>query len=109
MSQTTPNLRDEIKDVELEVGLLKKDVELIDRLCAKLSESIEKTSEVSANLAKMITLHEQKHNQHEKVESELKEDIKDLHSRITTINREIHETYIIKNRLSKRFCFKRKC
>jgi chromosome segregation ATPase len=89
MSDTTPNFRNDIKDVELEVGLLKKDVQLIDRLCAKLSESIEKTSEVSANLAKMITLHEQKHEQHEKVENELKEDIKDLHARIDEVERHI--------------------
>ena len=39
----------------------------------------------------MISLHEQRHEQHEKAEQELKEDIKELHSRITTVNREIHE------------------
>jgi ElaB/YqjD/DUF883 family membrane-anchored ribosome-binding protein len=39
----------------------------------------------------MITLHEQRHEIHEKVETELKDDIKELHSRITTVNREIHE------------------
>ena len=39
----------------------------------------------------MITLHEQRHDQHEKSENEMKEDIKELHSRITTVTRELHE------------------
>ena len=39
----------------------------------------------------MITLHEQRHEQHEKAEQELKEDIKELHSRITTVSREIND------------------
>jgi len=39
----------------------------------------------------MITLHQQKHEQHETTEADLKEDIKELHSRITTVNREIHD------------------
>ena len=80
-----------LHDVELKVGLLSKDVELTDRLCSKLSESIEKIQEVNVNILRMITLHEQRHEQHEKVENELKDDIKELHSRITTVNRELHE------------------
>jgi DNA-binding ferritin-like protein len=39
----------------------------------------------------MITLHEQRHEQHEKVESDLKEDIKDLHDRIDQVERHISE------------------
>ena len=80
-----------LHDVELKVGLLTKDVELTDRLCSKLSESITKIQELNVNIMQMITLHEQRHEQHEKVETELKEDIKEIHSRITTVNREIHE------------------
>jgi chromosome segregation ATPase len=80
-----------LHDVELKVGLLTKDVEMTDRLCSKLSESITKIQELNVNIMQMITLHEQRHEQHEKVENELKEDIKELHSRITTVNREIHE------------------
>jgi chromosome segregation ATPase len=80
-----------IHDVELKVGLLQKDVELTDRLCNKLSESITKIQELNVNLMQMIKLHEQRHSHHDKVENELKDDIKELHSRITTVNREIHE------------------
>jgi chromosome segregation ATPase len=80
-----------IHDVELKVGLLQKDVELTDRLCNKLSESIAKIQELNVNIMQMISLHEQRHEHHEKTEADLKDDIKELHSRITTVNREIHE------------------
>jgi hypothetical protein len=80
-----------IHDVELKVGLLQKDVELNDRLCSKLSESITKIQELNVNIMQMISLHEQRHEHHEKVEADLKDDIKELHSRITTVNRELHE------------------
>ena len=81
----------ELKDVELQVGLLEKDVQQTTKLLEKISESLDKMSEISTNLSRMITLHEQKHEQHEKVESYLKEDVKELHSRITTVNRELHD------------------
>lgn len=80
-----------LHDVELRLGLLQKDVQLNDRLCSKLSESITKIQELNINIMQMITLHEQRHEQHENAESELKEDIKELHSRVTTVNREMHE------------------
>jgi chromosome segregation ATPase len=80
-----------LHDIELKVGLLGKDVELTDRLCSKLSESITKIQELNVNIMQMISLHEQRHEQHEKTENDLKDDIKELHSRITTVNREIHE------------------
>ena len=80
-----------LHDVELKVGLLEKDVQQTDRLCEKLSESINKLQEVNANILRMITIHEHRHEQHERAESEVKDDIKELHSRITTVNREIHE------------------
>jgi chromosome segregation ATPase len=80
-----------IHDIELKVGLLGKDVELTDRLCSKLSESITKIQELNVNIMQMISLHEQRHEQHEKTETDLKDDIKELHSRITTVNRELHE------------------
>ena len=80
-----------LHDVEMKVGLLEKDVQQTDRLCEKLSESINKLQEVNANILRMITIHEHRHEQHERAETEVKDDIKELHSRITTVNREIHE------------------
>ena len=81
----------ELSDLKLDIGLLTKDVEQTNRLCEKLSESIEKLQEVNVNILRMITLHEQRHDQHEKSANEMKEDIKELHSRITTVTRELHE------------------
>ena len=80
-----------LHDVELKVGLLEKDVQQTEKLCEKLSESISKLQEVNANILRMITIHEHRHEQHERAETEVKDDIKELHSRITTVNREIHE------------------
>ena len=80
-----------LHDVEMKVGLLERDVQQTDRICEKLSESINKLQEVNANILRMITIHEHRHEQHERAESEVKDDIKELHSRITTVNREIHE------------------
>jgi chromosome segregation ATPase len=81
----------DLNDLKLDIGLLTKDVEQTNRLCEKLSESIEKLQEVNVNILRMITLHEQRHDQHEKSENEMKEDMKELHSRITTVTRELHE------------------
>lgn len=81
----------ELSDVKLQVGLLGKDVEQTTRLCNAISDSIDKMQEMNTNMVRMITLHEQRHEQHEKAETELKNDIKELHSRITTVNREIHD------------------
>jgi ElaB/YqjD/DUF883 family membrane-anchored ribosome-binding protein len=80
-----------LHQVDMRVSLLQKDVELNDRLCSKLSESITKIQELNVNIMQMISLHEQRHEQHEKTEADLKDDIKELHSRITTVNRELHE------------------
>jgi predicted nucleic acid-binding Zn-ribbon protein len=78
-----------IHEVELKIGLLGKDVEQTDRLCEKLSESIAKIQELNVNIMQMITLHEQRHEQHEKVETDLKDDIRDLHDRIDQVERHI--------------------
>ncbi len=78
-----------LHELELKVGLLGKDVEQTDRLCEKLSESIAKIQELNVNIMQMITLHEQRHEQHEMVEKDLKEDIRDLHDRIDQVERHI--------------------
>lgn len=82
---------DALNDVKIKVRLLEKDIELVNNISEKLGESIEKIQEMSTNLVKMITLHDQKHIQHEKSENELKEDIKELYLRIASVSREIHD------------------
>jgi len=84
-------IEQEFNEVKLQVGLLNKDIQHTSLLCDKLSESIEKIQEMNMNLIRMIALHDNKHQQHEKAEYDLKQDYKEIHSRITTINREIHD------------------
>ena len=81
----------EVQDIKLKVGLMEKDIHQTNVLCERLSHSIEKIQELNQNLLQMITLHEQKHHQHDKVESEIKEDIKDLHDRIDQVERHISQ------------------
>ena len=85
------NNTDNLSDIKLQIGLLEKDIEVTTDFAQRVSLSMEKIQEMSLNLVKMITLHEQRHSQHEKAESELKHDIKELHSRITTQSRELHD------------------
>jgi ElaB/YqjD/DUF883 family membrane-anchored ribosome-binding protein len=81
----------DINDLKLEVGLLKKDNQQVMAITSKLSDSIEKIQEMNSNLLRMISLHDQQHDNHKRIESEMKEDIKELHSRITTTTRELHD------------------
>ena len=82
---------EKLHNIELKVSLLEKDIQQTNQICDKISESIEKIQEMNATMIRMITIHEQRHEHHEKVEEDLKEDIKELHSRITTVSRELHE------------------
>jgi chromosome segregation ATPase len=80
-----------LSDLKLEIGLLKKDNEQLVTVTNKLSDTIEKIQEMNGNLVRMLALHDQKHENHVKIENDLKDDIKDLHSRITTVTRELYE------------------
>jgi len=82
---------DTVNELKLEIGLLKKDSQQLSSITNKLSDSIEKIQEMNGNLLRMIALHEQKHEGHNRTENELKEDIKELHSRISTKTRELQE------------------
>lgn len=77
--------------LDVKINLVERDIEQLTKVDDKFEESCNKLNEVSINLAQMISLHEQRHEQHELVETELKEDIKELHSRITTVTRELHD------------------
>ena len=80
-----------MSDIRLQLGLLKKDNDMVVNITNKLSESIDKIQEMNSNLLRMIALHDQKHDNHNRIENELKDDIKELHSRITTTTRELHD------------------
>jgi chromosome segregation ATPase len=81
----------QMSDLKLEIGLLKKDNEQLSNITDKLSLSIDKIQEMNGNLIRMLALHEQQHQGHLKTEDDLKEDIKEIHSRVTTVTRELHD------------------
>jgi chromosome segregation ATPase len=81
----------EMSNLKLEIGLLKKDSQQLTTITNKLSDSIEKIQEMNSNLLRMIALHEQKHESHLRTEDALKDDVKELHSRVTTVTRELHD------------------
>lgn len=87
-------------DVETQVAILTNDVAHFTTLFDKMDSAIEKIGEVSNSISKMLAVHEEKLNQHQSVDQELfsllekrreelQANIKDLHSRITTLSREM--------------------
>lgn len=86
--------------IKLELGLIKKDIISVNDVCKKLDTTIDKLEELTASITKMLSLHEQRLQYQEKKDAELDKlielrrtelltDIKELHSRITTVNREL--------------------
>lgn len=91
-----------VDDNKIEIELLKKDVNIITNLCEKFDQTIDKMQEIASNLSKMVSLQEQRIESQEAVTKEVQSilemrriehnnDIKELHSRITTVNRELSD------------------
>ena len=87
-------------EYETEIAILKHDVGRITNLFEKMETAIEKMGDVSNSIAKMLAVHEEKINKGEEIEEklfslveqrrgEMQVDIKELHSRITTVSREL--------------------
>lgn len=90
---------------KLEIELLKKDVSVVTALLGKFDTTIEKMQEIATNLSRMVSLQEQRIETQEEVTREVQSvlemrrlehnsDIKELHSRITTVNRELTEKIV---------------
>ena len=84
----------------IEIELLKKDVNIITALCEKFDTTIDKMQEIASNLSRMISLQEQRIEMQDKATKEMESvlemrrvehnnDIKELHSRITTVNKDL--------------------
>jgi len=89
-------------DQRVEIELLKKDVSIMANLCEKFDTTIDKMQEIASNLSRMVSLQEQRLETQEVATKEIQSvmemrrvehnnDIKELHSRITTVNRELSE------------------
>lgn len=70
--------------VNAELAVLKSVVNRIDTSIATMTE-------VSSNIGKLLAVHEERLNQLEKDNNSVTLDIRDIHSRITTMSREIVE------------------
>ena len=81
------------QDLHTEIELLKRDVSEMKLIYSRLDKAIEKISYVSNSINRMLAVHEEKISQQEEVqirsEQEINNDIKELHSRISTNTREL--------------------
>lgn len=89
-------------DQRVEIELLKKDISIMASLFEKFDSTLDKMQEIAANLSKMVSLQEQRLENQEQTTKDMQSilemrrvehnnDIKELHSRITTVNRELSE------------------
>ena len=80
-------------DLSTEVELLKREVKSMNVIHGRLDTAIEKLTEVSNCINRMLAVHEERIGQQEesqhRAEQEFTSDIKELHSRITTNAKEI--------------------
>ena len=85
-----------MEDLNTEVALLKKEVSDIKFIFNRLDTAIEKITEVTTSVNRMLAVHEEKLSQQEeasvRADTEFKADIKELHSRITTNTKEMLQT-----------------
>ena len=89
-------------DLVTEVELLKREVEDMKVIHSRLDTAIEKITEVSNCINRMLAVHEERISQQESTqhnaEQEFTADIKELHSRITSNTKEIMTTATVQHK-----------
>ena len=82
-----------VTDIELDVELLKKEVSDMKQIHGRLDTAITKITDVSNCINRMLAVHEEKISHQEEVQlrqsTEFSNDVRDLHSRITTSQKEL--------------------
>jgi TolA-binding protein len=68
---------------------IESEVEVLKSVVSKIDSSIEKITQVSNDIGKILAVHEARLDGLEKIADSRTEDIKELHSRITTQHREM--------------------
>ena len=83
-------------NVETEIELLKRDVSEMKQIHVRLDTAIDKIADVSSSLHTIMAVHEEKLFRQEETldgqEKEFRDNIQELHSRITTNAKETHKT-----------------
>ena len=89
-------------DLNTEVALLKKEVSDIKVIFSRLDVAIEKITDVSSCVNRMLAVHEEKianqEEAHSKANIEFTNDIKELHSRVTSNYKELTEMITLQHR-----------
>lgn len=91
-----------VKSLETEIALVKSDVNQIGQLFGKLETALDKITDVSNNIGQILAVHEQRLKDGEvqfdklkkemgNAENKFDDEVKDLHSRLTTNTREIEQ------------------
>ena len=91
-----------VKSLETELAIVKNEIGQIGHLFSKLEITLEKITNVSTNVSQILAVHERRlhetdlqfesvKNRMEIGDARVKEDIKDLHSRVTSTSREVEE------------------
>lgn len=70
---------------------IESEVEVLKSVVTKLDTSIEKITQVSGDIGKILAVHEQRLDSIDKMVDQRTEEIKEIHSRITTQTREVVE------------------
>lgn len=84
----------------VEIQLVKKDIKMLEVLCDKYGQSLDKLQEIAASISRMVSLLEQRIDLQEKSSTEVQRllemrriehdnDIKDVHDRITRVNADV--------------------
>ena len=85
-------------NVETEIELLKRDVSEMKQIHVRLDTAIDKIADVSSSLHTIMAVHEEKLLRQEETldgqEKEFRDNIQELHSRITTNAKETHKTMV---------------
>jgi predicted nucleic acid-binding Zn-ribbon protein len=90
------------KSLETELAIVKNEIGQIGHLFSKLEITLEKITNVSTNVSQILAVHERRlhetdlqfesvKNRMEIGDGRVKEDIKDLHSRVSSTSREVEE------------------
>ena len=85
---------------EIEIELLKRDVNMLSKLCEKMDTTIEKMQQVASDIAKIVSVQEQKFQMQDRLNEEVNrvldkqqkehtEDIKELNSKINKVSEDL--------------------
>ena len=78
---------------QIKLAVLEEKLQNFETLVSRLDSAIEKIAEVNNNVSRMLAVHEEKISQQEEVQvrqaTEFSNDVRELHSRITTSQKEL--------------------